>query len=186
MEQETAEELYLSFAGIFQRPRPDIARHLEELIDLWAQEIPSSEKVIGELRDFCRAFPAGEARENALWGEYIPLFETGHVEAPPYASVYLDGEGLVLGREAEEVRNFYLSSGYGLGSEQGELPDHLGVELEFLALLAGTGSWDAAQSFRQKHLLPFLRVILPKIRATERPVYSQAAELLTSWQLGQC
>ncbi|CAA7602475.1 Nitrate reductase delta subunit [Acididesulfobacillus acetoxydans] len=186
MEQETAEELYLSFAGIFQRPRPDIARHLEELIDLWAQEISSSEKVFSELREFCRAFPAGEVRENALWKEYIPLFETGRVEAPPYASVYLDRDGLVLGCEAEEVRKFYLSLGYGLRSDQRELPDHLGVELEFLARLAGRGSWDAVGSFRKSHLRPFLRAILPKIRASERPVYSQAAELLASWQLGQC
>lgn len=183
MDQEILEELYLSFAGIFRRPRAEIANHLEELVDLWSEEISVPPEVVAELREFCSAFPVGEARENALWEEYIPLFETGQVEAPPYASVYFNGEGRVMGQETKAVLDFYAACGYGIGGERRELPDHLSVELEFVALLVRDGSWETMESFRSKHLLPFLKVILPKIQASGRRVYRAVAVLLEYWQV---
>lgn len=125
----------------------------------------------------------GEERLNALWAEYIPLFETGAVEAPPYASVHLDKEKRVLGEEAQAVQGFYASAGYGIGAENQELPDHLAVELEFLALLTRDGEVEKAEAFRQKHLLPFLQAILPRIKGSGRPVYAEAAAILENWQL---
>ncbi|MHB1652730.1 MAG: TorD/DmsD family molecular chaperone [Desulfitobacteriaceae bacterium] len=183
LDYETLEELYLSFAGIFQRPRAQIADHLEEIIELWSETIPAPPQVLTSLNEFCASFPAGEPRLNALWGEYIPLFETGAVEAPPYASVYLDKEGLVMGEEAFAVQAAYSAAGYGVSQEGKEIPDHLGVELEFLALLASDQADEVMEDFRQRHLLPFLRVILPKIRQAQRPVFSAAAELLENWQI---
>lgn len=182
MNNETMEELYLSFAGIFQRPRSEITDHLEELIELWSEEIPAPLEVFAVLKEFCVSFPAGENRLNALWGEYIPLFETGAVEAPPYASVYLTAEGLVMGHEAFAVKNFYTLAGYGINEEGKELPDHLGVELEFLARLAHDQNLELMDDFRQKHLLPFLKEILPRIKAVKRRVFFEVAELLDIWQ----
>lgn len=182
MSAEALAELYLSFAGIFLRPRPIISDNLEELIKFWSEEIPAPPEVFAGLREFCAAFPGGEARLNSLWEDYIPLFETGEVEAPPYASVYLSGEGLVMGAEARAVQDFYAAAGYGINTKSKELPDHLGVELEFLAQLAQEGAMENMADFRQTHLLPFLKAILPRIIKARRPVFSQAAELLDIWQ----
>lgn len=173
-------ELYLSFAGIFHRPHQEVAEHLEELIKLWQEEIPESMIYAKEIEDFCQEYPMVNNRLDALWEHYIPLFEVGDIEAIPYASVHFDG--LVLGQEAEEVRKFYLSCGYDIGSDNMELPDHLAVELEFLALLARDHRTKELVEFEEKHLRPFLSILLPLIIQSNRPVYSSAAKIMERWQ----
>lgn len=182
MEEKPIAELYLSFAAMFHRPDPQFADHLEEVIDLWQEQIPVAKTSIEELYQFSVDYPAGEQRLNALWEHYIPLFETGAVEASPYASVYLN-EGLVMGKEAIAVKKFYEASGYMIGENIGELPDHLAIELEFCALLARDGEFGRLKEFKQNHLLPFLKNILPRIKETGRPVFSGVAEILEMWNL---
>jgi len=175
-------ELYLSFAAVFYRPSQEVSDHLEEFIDLWSEAIPEVDQELELLTNFCRQFPPGQQRLNALWEHYIPLFETGAVEASPYASVYA-GEGLVLGKEAFNVRQFYSSCGYVMGEKSGELPDHIAVELEFCALLARNGQVEALKEFQDKHLRPFLNSILPGIKNSHRPFYSEVAAILEAKQL---
>lgn len=57
------------------------------------------------------------------------------LQAPPFASVYLDPEPLVMGRSTLEVRELYHA--LGLASQlEGSLPDdHLGLELDCAAAL---------------------------------------------------
>ncbi len=81
-------ELYLSYAGIFHRPHSEMADHLQELTELWREEIPESSEYIKEIEDYCQKHPLGENRLNSLWEHYIPLFETWDIEAVPYASVH--------------------------------------------------------------------------------------------------
>jgi TorA maturation chaperone TorD len=183
MDKSMIAELYLSFAAIFQRPNQDVSDHLEEFIDLWSEVIPEIDELVQKLSAFCHQFPPGEQRLNALWEHYIPLFETGSVEASPYASVYFGEEGLVLGKEAFDVKQFYATCGYAMGEESGELPDHLAVELEFCALLARNGQDEALKDFEKRHLTPFLTSILPRIKNSYRPVYSEVATILEVRQL---
>ena len=183
MDNSISAELYLSFAAVFHRPNQDVSDHLEELIDLWSEVIPEIEELVHKLSSFCHQYPPGEQRLNALWEHYIPLFETGAVEASPYASVYFWEEGLVLGKEAFSVKHFYATCGYGMGEESGELPDHLAVELEFCALLARNGQDEALKDFEKRHLILFLNSILPRIRNSYRPVYSEVATILEIRQL---
>ena len=183
MDNSSIAELYLSFAAVFQRPNQDVSDHLEELIDLWSEVIPEIDELVQKLSSFCHQFPPGEQRLNALWEHYIPLFETGAVEASPYASVYFGEEGLVLGKEAFNVKQFYATCGYGMGGKSEELPDHLAVELEFCALLARNGQDEALKGFEQRHMFPFLNIILPRIKNSYRPVYSEVATILEVRQL---
>lgn len=175
-------ELYLSFAGIFHRPHSEIADHLEEFMELWREEIPESSEFVKEIEDYCKRHPTGENRLNSLWEHYIPLFEAYDIEAVPYASVHLNDGGLVLGKEAEEVLTFYHSSGFHISKERREMPDHLAVELEFLALLALDEKTPELLDFEKKHLRPFLRKILPLIIKSDRPVYASVAKILELWQ----
>lgn len=175
-------ELYLSFAGIFYRPNLSVSNNLEELLELWEEEIPSINSELTALTLFCQENKLGEERLNVLWEHYIPLFETGKVEAPPYASVYLN-EGQVMGKETAEVDKYYRQAGYELGQSADQLSDHLAVELEFMALLARDGKKEHLDEFRKSHLLPFLMELLPLIENTQRPVYFPTASILRKWQL---
>lgn len=183
MDNRIIAELYLSFAAVFYRPNQEVSDHLEELIELWSEVIPEIDEWVQKLTTFCSQFPPGEQRLNALWEHYIPLFETGAVEASPYASVYFGEEGLVLGKEAFKVKQFYATCGYGMDEERGELPDHLAVELEFCALLARNGQDDSLKEFEKAHLTPFLTTILPRIKNSQRTVYSEVAAILEVRQL---
>ena len=69
--------------------------------------------------------------------EYTRLFVNAvpSVIAPPYGSTYLSSDGMLYGPSAVSVKEFYQERGVDLAGE-GDLPDHIVVELEFLALLA--------------------------------------------------
>ena len=57
------------------------------------------------------------------------------VIAPPYGSVYLDGERRVMGDSTMEVIGMYRDEGLSGPSDATELPDHVAVELEFMSYL---------------------------------------------------
>ncbi len=65
--------------------------------------------------------------------EYTKLFVTDHprLHCPPYESYYR--EGTVYGNSSVEVRELYEKFGLEYSFE-GEPPDHISVELEFLSL----------------------------------------------------
>lgn len=80
--------------------------------------------------------PDGEAPDNAKFSaeaEYAfnRLFVgPGPVPAPPYASVYLDADPLLMGRATASMRELFRSLGLAV-REEGSLPeDYLACELE--------------------------------------------------------
>ena len=84
--------------------------------------------------------------------EYTRLFINAipAVIAPPYSSVYLDQEGNLFGPSAVWVRKFYQQNGFELSGE-GDIPDHLVLELDFLALLLDEDQDDEAEQFLREH-----------------------------------
>jgi TorA maturation chaperone TorD len=100
---------------------------------------------------------ATSASLKALQAEYVRLFINALPElpCPPYGSFYI--EGALMGESTVRLRNLHLS--YGLQTD--EMPDHVAVELEFMALL-GAFSEEAA-SVRQDYefVLDHLRRWLP-------------------------
>jgi TorA maturation chaperone TorD len=55
--------------------------------------------------------------------------------APPYGSVYLDGERRVMGSSTMDVHTRYLNAGLEIAAHFKEPPDHIAVELEFMHFL---------------------------------------------------
>jgi TorA maturation chaperone TorD len=53
---------------------------------------------------------------------------------PPYESVYR-GEGMVMGESTKQVIDLYREVDYGLPKGWGDLPDYIGIELDFMAYL---------------------------------------------------
>ncbi len=115
---------------------------------------------------------------DALAAEYTRLFDVG-TSGPPCP---LHG-GLWMGdrmKTMEEVLRFYRHFGLTVGGEPSELPDHLGLELEFLHYLAfresqalrdGTdpGAFTRAErDFLTRHpgrAVPLLRAKLEQVQA---------------------
>ena len=68
--------------------------------------------------------------------EYARLFlGPFEIKAPPYGSLYLDGEKKVMGDSTMEVVRFYEEAGLSRSKDCGDLPDHIAVELEFMSYL---------------------------------------------------
>lgn len=72
--------------------------------------------------------------EDLLW-EYTRLFIGPHrLPCPPLESVYTSSKRLMMQEAYSEVQEFYARIGIEVGSAE-VMPDHIGAELNFLAIL---------------------------------------------------
>lgn len=108
---------------------------------------------------------AGLSPEGAEEGEYNRLFRT-QVMCSPYESEYDPMASTRKGQLMADIAGFYTAFGLKLSESQKELPDHIGVELDFMGLLlqkeayARLNGWeekagicaDAARKFLREHL----------------------------------
>jgi len=75
-----------------------------------------------------------ETMEDLLW-DYTRLFIGPYkLPCPPWESVYTSQKKLMMQDAADEVRNAYAGLGLAL-DDTGVMPDHIGAELNFLALV---------------------------------------------------
>jgi len=118
------------------------------------------------------------------------------LKAPPYGSLYLDGDGKVMGNSTMHVIQIYEEEGLVIDDEFTELPDHVMVELEFMYFLAyraerefeeGGGeccahSVLAQQKFLSELLLPWLEPFCGRIvQAAETSFYRALANCLLAF-----
>lgn len=81
--------------------------------------------------------PTASALAQALQLEYTRLFVGPYtLPAPPYESVYREPTWGVMGETTREVRHAYEAASLTFEPGVRELPDHVGIELEFLACLS--------------------------------------------------
>ncbi|MBF0592849.1 MAG: molecular chaperone TorD family protein [Nitrospirae bacterium] len=98
--------------------------------------------------------------EDILW-EYTRLFIGPYkMQCPPWESVYTSSKRLMMQEAHDEVRNFYNEAGLAMNNPD-IMPDHIGAELNFLALLLqdidaeaekGQDFQDMAKRFLDEHL----------------------------------
>lgn len=55
--------------------------------------------------------------------------------APPYGSVYLEGERMVMGNSTADVQKWYRATGLDVDTQFKDAPDHVAAELEFMHFL---------------------------------------------------
>lgn len=73
---------------------------------------------------------------DALRVDYSKLFiGPFKLLAPPYGSVYLDGQRQVMGASTIDVQKRYQEAGLELAKNFREAPDHIAAELEFMYFL---------------------------------------------------
>lgn len=146
-----------------------------ELLQLFLEELPGEEGL--DLRSFTA--PDADLIEK-LQIEYTRLFinSSPAVAAPPYASVYLDGDGMLYGKSAERVRSFYRERGVDLlaGSD---MPDHLCLQLDFLALLADDNMTEDESLFLASHFRPWFGTFRKRVHAAAQlPFYTVLVDLI--------
>lgn len=134
------------------------------------------------------------ALEQRLLVEYTRLFRglrQGDGPPPPYESIHRGTP--LMGDLAVEVRRHYEAAGLGQLASGGALPDHLGVELRFLALLCfremeawiardsdlATQAIARQRSFMDRHLLAWVPGYLERTEARAREPFYAAVLALT-------
>jgi TorA maturation chaperone TorD len=94
--------------------------------------VPDVEAGLARLAE---ALPGATA--EALQAEFWHLFGAlGPAAAPPWQSVYLDREQVVMGEETIRVRTLFARFGLVSTLTDQQPEDHLGLQLQFLAALA--------------------------------------------------
>jgi len=93
---------------------------------------PKADSLIGYLE----GFGADEGDWEALRLEYDALFRVpGPRYVRPYEAVYRDKRGLVWGKPTVAVKGLYRRAGADISEDFMELPDFIGLELEFMGFL---------------------------------------------------
>jgi TorA maturation chaperone TorD len=72
--------------------------------------------------------------ERPIINEYNRLFLI-RPKAPPHETIYTDAEGQMRGMLTARLEEKYLEAGLAISPDLNELPDHISVELEFMAYL---------------------------------------------------
>jgi DMSO reductase family type II enzyme chaperone len=125
-------------------------------------------------------------------GEYNRLFRTGLL-CTPYETEYDPMRSVRKGQELADILGFYSAFGLGPSQEQKELPDHIGVELEFMGFLlqkeayARLNGWsekvevctDAQRKFLREHLGVWVFAFCDRLEETSgSKFYRSLAKLL--------
>jgi len=85
------------------------------------------------LAEVVEPISAGDEAFAAFRSEYIDLFDRGQAKASLYETEY--GQPLSKGNKLADLSGFYEAFGFAFSAAQGEMLDHVAVELEFYALL---------------------------------------------------
>ncbi len=120
------------------------------------------------------------ALDGLLW-EYTRLFIGPYrLPCPPWESVYSSPKRLLMQEAYDAVKAVYAAAGVELG-DPNVLADHIGAELNFLAILLGRGeegsanareSFQAARQFCQQHLETWIPRFTADLEASaQSPLY---------------
>ena len=107
------------------------------------------------------------------------------IQAPPYASMYLEPEGRLMGEVSRYVIDAFSEAGLTQRSEPREIPDHICHELEFMYFLAfqevatGDAVWaERQQRFWREHLRHWLVPFATRMSDADlHPFYGELARL---------
>jgi len=123
------EDIYRFLSGLYLRPPSDPL--LEMILDGGITTVFRDDE---EMSAFVKAASGMANIKDELEAEHASLFvlPSGVI---PHEAVYLDKEKRLGGRVTMGVRQFYERAGTELSEACLEMPDHIGMELEFLGLL---------------------------------------------------
>jgi TorA maturation chaperone TorD len=144
-----------------------------QLQERFIQEAGSEETLSALQAEYTRLF--GE------WEEKISLVESTYktwTTDKGCQMVFAASKGLIMGDHALHMQELYRQASLEIPEEYRSMPDHLVLELEFLALMYQFASDEAIERFIEDHLdwIPELKGAMEKARP--HPFYGNAVELL--------
>jgi TorA maturation chaperone TorD len=124
-------DIYHCLAKLFQLPDDDVEMYVTGL----KNNLVLIEPDAIQIRDIDCLLQTNPDQDLLLI-EYSRLFLGPYqVLAPPYGSVYMDGQNQVMGESTQDVVRQYRESGLEISSSFNNPPDHLCAELEYLEFL---------------------------------------------------
>lgn len=134
--------LYDLLGIAFLYPTQEVIAELKEKENLdLIEEIKEIYSVMPSFAETLDSFKKGIysiAEIPEMQVEYARLFiGPFKLPSPPYESVYrVESKGLLMGDSTIDVKKIYQEEGLGVSSDVHDLPDHILVELEFMAHLS--------------------------------------------------
>jgi TorA maturation chaperone TorD len=149
-------ECYRFLAACFYQPKKEILvteQLLPTLVSNLLQVCPAAAPFAQRMQESLASYT-----EEELTVEYARLFVGPFgLKAPPYGSIYLDNDHIVMGPSTVETIGLYEQEGLARDEGFHELPDHIAVELEFMYYLSyrqaealQKGDMSRAESYRIK------------------------------------
>lgn len=144
---------------------------LPELPALYAWQEP---KRVSQL---CAHWPVPD--DAAFAWQFSALFEgQGEMVAPPWGSVYLERDNLLMGETTAAYRTFLRAQGITFAGSQNEPEDQFGLMLMACSALTEQENHAAAQTLLESWLLPWAPHYLGLLqRNAISPFYAQLAEV---------
>lgn len=128
-------ETYRFFAGLCIKPPSEgLVSMIRDKSILTEMKAEKSSKGHAGMLDFVNQASGMQDLQNELEAEHTALF-TLPSGVIPHEGVFLDKEMRLGGKVTVSVRQFYERAGAGILDECIEMPDHLGIELEFMAFM---------------------------------------------------
>lgn len=166
---------YKLFAECYYPPGEATREHLRQL----SGHLKTLRPQVTETADCMQAALEADEGFDELTIDHARLFVGPFaLLAPPYGSVYLEGERRLMGDSTLAAGACYNEVGLEVSADFNGTPDHIAVELEFMHFLVvkeldarSAGNLDRAQNFRQKQ-----RAFLARHLAAWVPDFSRSVE----------
>ncbi|WP_051309103.1 TorD/DmsD family molecular chaperone [Desulfogranum japonicum] len=115
---------------------------------------------------------SSESCLDELQLEYTRLFINAIPKStvPPYASVYMDGDGTLQGKTTEKIHDFYRNCGFDI-ADSSEPPDHIQHQLEFLAAIVKEKRFDEEEQFVKTLFRPWFKRFKEQVLREARQDY---------------
>ncbi len=164
-----------------------------------------SEETLAPFRHFAQPIEDVAELQRLVQQEFMNLLKVpGGQYVTPYESVYCDThavpgkrvKGLLMGRSAVDVQKWYRLAAVEIADERKELPDHIGVELGYLAHLCGkeqqfasngddsrlARAWEMQRDFLAAHIVSWVGALRDRIHERAQHAYFRAvADMLVEF-----
>lgn len=154
--------------------RPEVSALLDSLPGLPALYPWLDAQRIARLSEY---WPRPDA--GAFAWQFSVLFEgQGEMVAPPWGSVYLERDNLLMGETTAGYRTFLHAQGIAFSGPQKEPEDQFGLMLLACSALIEQENHAAARTLLERWLLPWAPQYLSLLQRNEfSPFYAQLAEV---------
>mgnify|MGYP000907456492 CR=1 FL=1 len=159
----------------------------DEILTLLGQNLQSLKPDLIPLVSGMKSLSASTSMLQDLTIDHAKLF-IGPFDllAPPYGSIYLDGQRRIMGDSTMEVLQFYRQAGLNLSNKFKQPPDHIVTELEFMYYLTaqyvttGNDQWlMKKEEFLNNYLSKWIMNFTDRIQESAKTTFYKNLACLT-------